>query len=186
MRIQSFFDRAFVRLQNDSGFTLSQELEDVRSGFAVGLGRAGAQSVTFSWPFATPEQVIRALAELVIVNATVLAKNPNACLGGWINERGECVLEPSAVYADRDEAMRFAAEKGEEAIYDLAAGAEIKVERPFDAVAFISAFEGDELTEEQVTEGFQHLVDSGLAWQLQGSYGRLAQQMIDAGLVQAR
>ena len=47
----------------------------------------------------------------------------------------------------------------------------------------IIAFEDGELTEEEVIELFQGLVDTGLAWQLQGFYGRTAQQLIDAGLV---
>ena len=47
----------------------------------------------------------------------------------------------------------------------------------------IIAFEDGELTEEEVIELFQGLVDTGLAWQLQGFYGRTAKQLIDAGLV---
>ena len=47
----------------------------------------------------------------------------------------------------------------------------------------IIAFEDGELTEEETIELFQGLVDTGLAWQLQGFYGRTAKQLIDAGLV---
>lgn len=47
------------------------------------------------------------------------------------------------------------------------------------------AFEAGELNEEETVELFQRLVDSGLAWQLQGFYGRTASQLIEAGLVQA-
>lgn len=41
-------------------------------------------------------------------------------------------------------------------------------------------------SEEQVLEAWQHLVDTGLAWQLQGSFGRQAQALLDAGLIRPR
>jgi hypothetical protein len=43
-----------------------------------------------------------------------------------------------------------------------------------------------ELDHEEVVELFQHLVDTGLAWQLQGHYGRTARQLIDDGYVNPR
>ena len=53
----------------------------------------------------------------------------------------------------------------------------------FDMLDFILAFEGGEIeSNEQLYEGFQHLIDSGAAWTLQGTYGRLAMQLIDLGL----
>ena len=36
-------------------------------------------------------------------------------------------------------------------------------------------------TEDEYVEFFQELIDSGMAWSLQGSYGRTAQVMIDEG-----
>ena len=47
----------------------------------------------------------------------------------------------------------------------------------------IMAYEQGELDEDEVIELFQELVNSGLAWTLQGHYGRTAVAMIDAGLV---
>ena len=36
-------------------------------------------------------------------------------------------------------------------------------------------------TEEELLGFFQELVDTGMAWSLQGHYGRTAQALIDAG-----
>jgi hypothetical protein len=47
----------------------------------------------------------------------------------------------------------------------------------------IMAYEGGELDEEQTIDLFQRLLNSGMVWQLQGSYGRQAQRLIDAGLI---
>ena len=40
-------------------------------------------------------------------------------------------------------------------------------------------------SEEQVIEAWQFLVDSGLAWQLQGWFGRTASQLIEQGVISA-
>ena len=40
-----------------------------------------------------------------------------------------------------------------------------------------------ELTKEMYLEAWQHLVDTGLAWQLQGSFGRTAKYLIDKGVI---
>jgi hypothetical protein len=47
----------------------------------------------------------------------------------------------------------------------------------------ITAFENGELDDDQVLDLFQALVGTGLAWLLQGSYGRTAAQLIDAWLI---
>lgn len=52
----------------------------------------------------------------------------------------------------------------------------------FDSVGFCIAWEQGELDESETAEGFQHLIDSGLAWQLQGCYGRTAAALIEADL----
>jgi hypothetical protein len=57
------------------------------------------------------------------------------------------------------------------------------VEEPFSPVDFIIAYEGGELFEDDIVEGFQRLVESGLVWQLQGHYARTAVALIEQGLV---
>lgn len=48
-------------------------------------------------------------------------------------------------------------------------------------VGQIMAFEAGELEDEEVIELFQGLINSGMAWRLQGSYGRTAMVLIEAG-----
>ena len=56
----------------------------------------------------------------------------------------------------------------------------------FDLTTRIIEFETGEATEEQVIELFQYLVDTGLAWSLQGSYGRTAEALLEAGVIQSK
>jgi hypothetical protein len=51
----------------------------------------------------------------------------------------------------------------------------------FNVLDHIIAWENGELDSEETIELFQHLVNSGLAWTLQGSYGRMAQSLIESG-----
>ncbi len=51
----------------------------------------------------------------------------------------------------------------------------------YPSVEKLVAFESGELEFPEVVELFQDLIDSGVAWQLQGFYGRTAQQLIDDG-----
>lgn len=44
-------------------------------------------------------------------------------------------------------------------------------------------FEQGELGFEETVELFQELVDTGMAWKLQGSYGRVAAALIESGVV---
>ena len=54
-------------------------------------------------------------------------------------------------------------------------------ENEMDQVDKIIAFEQGELDEDGIIELFQELIDSGLVWQLQGSYGRTATFLIENG-----
>ena len=49
------------------------------------------------------------------------------------------------------------------------------------AVALAEGFEDG--TEEEVISAWQYLVDTGLAWRLQGWFGRTAQALIQAGVI---
>lgn len=51
----------------------------------------------------------------------------------------------------------------------------------FDVVDFIIKYESGEANNEEIIEGFQHLIDTGAAWNLQGCYGRAAAALIDGG-----
>jgi hypothetical protein len=51
----------------------------------------------------------------------------------------------------------------------------------FDAVGIAEGFIEAE-SEDQFIEAWQTLIDTGLAWQLQGFFGRTAQQLIADGI----
>jgi hypothetical protein len=53
---------------------------------------------------------------------------------------------------------------------------------PFDAVAIAEGFDEPE-SEEQYLAAWQYLVDTGLAWSLQGWFGRTATDLIEAGKI---
>lgn len=50
-------------------------------------------------------------------------------------------------------------------------------------VVQLPRFEAGELEQDEALVLFQDLVDTGLVWTLQGSYGRAAQALIDSGLI---
>ena len=55
-----------------------------------------------------------------------------------------------------------------------------------DFVKAIQILEGSfPSSEEEQLDAWQLLIDSGIAWQLQGTYARHAERLIEAGLVEA-
>lgn len=62
--------------------------------------------------------------------------------------------------------------------------AEYKAMTPYLAVGYAEGFEEAE-SEDQILAAYQYLVDTNLAWSLQGSFGRTAASLIDAGVIEA-
>lgn len=53
---------------------------------------------------------------------------------------------------------------------------------PFSIVNFILDYESGEIDDDEtIIAGFQCMINDGTVWHLQGSYGRTAQQLIEAG-----
>ena len=54
---------------------------------------------------------------------------------------------------------------------------------PYLATAIAEGFcEGEGASEEEQIEAWQYLIDTGLAWTLQGSFGRKADHLIEDGV----
>ena len=62
------------------------------------------------------------------------------------------------------------------------AAEENEIDQVDNTVDFIIAYEGGELDDDAIVEGFQAMINSGLVWQLQSRYGRQAMAMIEAGV----
>lgn len=50
------------------------------------------------------------------------------------------------------------------------------------ACSIVEGFSGEEHTRDEHIEAWQHLIDTGACWSLQGWYGRTAMDMINAGV----
>ena len=57
------------------------------------------------------------------------------------------------------------------------------MDKHYDLVGAIMDYEMGHMEEDRIIDLFQRLVDSGLAWRLQGHYGRTAATLIERGLV---
>lgn len=51
-----------------------------------------------------------------------------------------------------------------------------------DLVQKIIDYEQDTMSDEDIPAFFQHLINTGQAWELQGHYGRMAKYLIDIGV----
>jgi hypothetical protein len=49
------------------------------------------------------------------------------------------------------------------------------------SITKIVQYENNELNNKEMIELFQELINTGLAWQLQGHYGRMAKRLIEEG-----
>ena len=57
--------------------------------------------------------------------------------------------------------------------------------KKFDELDYIIRYEQGDLRGQEVLELFAHLIKTGMAWSLQGSYGRMAGNLIDRGYIDA-
>lgn len=48
------------------------------------------------------------------------------------------------------------------------------------------AYEQNNMEEQEMIEFFQELLDTGLAWELQGHYGRATQALLDLGYIKLK
>ena len=56
---------------------------------------------------------------------------------------------------------------------------------PYEASAAVEGFDGIDHDEDTIISAWQYLIDTELAWHLQGWYGRTAAGLIEAGICSA-
>lgn len=57
------------------------------------------------------------------------------------------------------------------------------MDKNFNEVDYIMSYEAGELRGQDVLKLFSHLIKTGRAWNLQGSYSRYAQRLIERGYI---
>jgi hypothetical protein len=67
------------------------------------------------------------------------------------------------------------------AMNDKAASKEAERNKGKVSIGKIIAYESGELNDDEIIVLFQALIDNGMAWSLQGAYGRQAEALIEAG-----
>jgi hypothetical protein len=141
---------AYDAIQKQGGVTISVRGEVPKKGFAVaGIGAT--------------EKVIEAVTlkdvrEYMRANKAILAE-PRRFLGAWVSD-GKTYLDVPEIIPDRDEALKTATARGELAIYDLGAGAEIStgVVREAEKSGAYRIIFGKDQTPEKVFEALQEHV----------------------------
>lgn len=54
----------------------------------------------------------------------------------------------------------------------------------YTACAAVEGFDGEEHDQDELLDAWQHLINTGACWTLQGWYGRTAQSLIESGYCQ--
>jgi hypothetical protein len=60
---------------------------------------------------------------------------------------------------------------------------QVKLPPAYDVTGNIIAYEEGKLDNEDILTLFVHLLNSGLAWKLQGHYGRAAKGLVESGYI---
>jgi hypothetical protein len=117
-RIRGTADQLGRQLVKSGGFTFDPRTGAfVEKGYAVGAGKLMGKPKETEGPPTMDD-----LGDFLEENAELFAREPQAVIGGWRDsETGKVTIEPSIVYANRNEALRRGRKLGEKAIGDLAA-----------------------------------------------------------------
>ena len=57
------------------------------------------------------------------------------------------------------------------------------IDNPFTAIGYIEGFSDEPATDEKILESYAYLIKTKVVWQLQGSYGRAANNLIENGYI---
>lgn len=100
-----------------------------------------------------------------------------------LNEIGKALKKDPKDLTNK-EISDYNSKKGSMVAAELAAMAkELVAVGPSVSVDELMKYEDGRMTEDEVIDLFQRLVKNGMAWQLQGAYGRMAMQLIQQGLI---